>query len=336
MYYNHFYKEQFMTEVEQEDSNSTVANYISLFNKSKQLEEMFDKDLYNFDSSEIEMLLYSFNTPSRNTLNTYLNQCKRYADYAIGKGDRVSNINLFKTFSYDSLNQYVNVYKQKYITKAELDEILKDVYNVCDKALYLSIFDGIAGYQYSEISNITIDDLKKAEESRTEDGLYTLEVRGISKNTGELATRKLTVESELLKDLNRTYRTDVYYKNNGNSNAKAPEAIIVDGEYVFRNTQHAEDTGAKVDKQFVYRKLRMLKTISEDAISSVTTLMNSGILYHLSTLAKDGKISINEAKEVFERYDYKANSKHPNSNYRAFGRKHKDALLNLYGVEFVE
>lgn len=336
MYFNHFYKEQFMQSL-QEESTSTIANYVSLFNKSKILEETFDKDLYNFDTSEIELLLYSFNSPSKNTLNTYLNQCKRYTDYAIAHGHRVSNINLFKSFTYDSLKRYVNVYKQKYYSIDDINEMLKDVYNIGDKALYMTIFEGIAGYIYSEISNIKEEDLKNARNNYTNDGSYLLSVKGISKNTGDLRTRDIAISSSLLNDLFKTNEAIEYYKNNGESNAKATKIEIASGDYVFRNTLRSEDNEPQVNKQYVYRKLRLLKTITEDKISSVTTLINSGIIYHLSKLADDDNlIGLNQVKEVHERYDFTPNTISPKSSYRTFVRKHEDALYNIYGVKFEE
>ncbi|WP_239740310.1 hypothetical protein [Mammaliicoccus sp. P-M59] len=336
MYFNHFYKEQFMQSIQQE-STSTIANYVSLFNKSKILEETFDKDLYNFDTSEIELLLYSFNSPSKNTLNTYLNQCKRYADYAISHGHRVSNINLFKSFTYDSLKRYVNVYKQKYYSIDDINEMLKDVYNIGDKALYMAIFEGIAGYMYSEISNIKEEDIKKARNNINEDGKHVLSVKGIGKNTGELRLRDIAISKQLLDDLFKTYESVEYYKNNGESKAKATKIEIAQGDYVFRNTLRSEDNEPQVNKQYVYRKLRLLKTITEDKISSVTTLINSGIIYHLSLLADDNNvIGLNQAKEVHERYDFTPNAVSPKSSYRTFVRKHEDALYNIYGVKFEE
>lgn len=336
MYFNHFYKEQFLNTLE-EESTSTKANYITLFNKSKELEETFGKDLYNFDTAEIELLLYAFNTPSKNTLNTYLNQCKRYTDYAISHGHRVSNINLYKSFSYESLNRYINVYKQKYYSKDDIMEMLKDVYNVGDKALYLTIFEGIAGYMYSELCNLTVEDLKKAQDNTTKDGMHVLSVKGIGKNTGELRTRGITINKELLRDLFNTYETTEYYKNNGESTAKSTKIEIAKGEFVFRNTLRSEDNEAQINKQYVYRKLRLLKTITEDKIGSVTTLINSGIIYHLSILADDNNtIGFNQVQEVYERYDFTPNAVSPKSSYRAFIRKHEDALFNIYGVKFEE
>ncbi|MCE3344126.1 hypothetical protein LB326_14435, partial [Staphylococcus aureus] len=58
-----------------------------------------------------------------------------------------------------------------------------------------------------------------------------------------------------------------------------------------------------MDKQYVYRKMNLLKEITDGEISSVLTMMNSGIIYYLSEMAdQNNQVSIEDMKYVVDRY----------------------------------
>lgn len=338
-YYNHFFKEEFLDTISTESSKTY---YISLFNNAKSLEEQLDKDMYNFSDSEVELLLYSINTSQKNTLISYINQCRNYCDYAIETGNKVSNINIYKSFSTNQLDKYLMKHKIKYLSKDDIMNSLKDVYNSVDFAVYLSIFEGILGFEYSELTNLTIKDIEKARENKTEDSEhydkdgYELRLNGFSRRTRELSPRSITISEELLKALFAASSQLDYYQSNGASKSTLSTRPILEGEHVFRNANLGSDARPKADKQYVYRKLNLLKKISEDLISSVTTLINSGVIYHLSLRAKDGIIDYEDVKKVATRYNITLMPASPNTSYKNFIKKHKDALKKVYGVDYVE
>ncbi|RIO07130.1 hypothetical protein BUZ94_13420 [Mammaliicoccus sciuri] len=337
-FYNHFFKEEFLNTITTESSRTY---YVSLFNKSKQLEKQLDKDMFNFTDVEVELLLYSINTSQKNTLVSYLNQCRNYCDYAIETGNKVSNINIYKTFSTDRLDQYLMKHKQKYLSKDDIMNSLKDVYNSIDFAVYMSIFEGILGYEYTEITNLTKQDIAEARENKIDDQVlnekgYLLKLNGISKRTKELSPRTIVASEELIRALEAASRQDVYYQNNGDSKSNMPSRPLLDGDYVFRNAELGNESKVQTDKQFVYRKLTLLKEISDSLISSVTTIINSGVIYHLSLKAKNGVINFEDVKQVANRYNITLIPASPNTSYKNFIKKHKEALKNVYGVDYVE
>lgn len=69
-YYQMFFKEEFIENVLSENEKG-LANPV--FVKSKELEDSFEKDLYDFTGDEIELLLFSFNSANIATINTYVN-----------------------------------------------------------------------------------------------------------------------------------------------------------------------------------------------------------------------------------------------------------------------
>ena len=337
-FYNHFFKEEFLNTITTESSRTY---YVSLFNKSKQLEEQLDKDMFNFTDVEVELLLYSINTSQKNTLISYLNQCRNYCDYAIETGNKVSNINIYKTFSTDQLDQYLMKHKQKYLSKDDIMNSLKDVYNSIDFAIYLSIFEGMLGFEYTEITNLTKQDIVEARNNKFDDEElkehgYLLKLNGISKRTKEPNPRTIVISEELMRALEAGSRQDVYYQNNGESKSNTPSRPLLDGEYVFRNTDLGNESKVQADKQYVYRRLILLKEISDSLISSVTTIINSGVIYHLSLKAKNGVINFEDVKQVANRYNITLIPASPNTSYKNFINKHRDALKKVYGVDYVE
>lgn len=340
LYYNHFFKQEFLDTISTESSK---AYYSSLFNKTRGLEEQLDKDLYNFSDNEVELLLYAVNTSQKNTLVSYINQCKNYCDYAIETGNKISNINIYKSFSTNDLDKYLMVHKLKYLSKDDIMDSLKDVYNAVDFAVYLSIFEGMLGFEYSELTNLTIKDINEAKNNPIEEEQdeydkegYILTLNGLSKRTKEITPRKITVSDDLLKALFSASRQEEYYQSNGESKSQLSSRPILEGEHVFRNANLGSDSKPKTDKQYVYRKLNLLKRISEDSISSVTTLINSGVIYHLSIRAKDGVINYEDVIKVATRFNITIMPASPNTSYKNFIKKHKDALKKVYGVDYVE
>ncbi len=335
-FYSYFYKQDFLETIENEN---TKKHFMSLFNITEKLESQLDKDLYNFNNEEIKILLYSFNSAHKNTLYTYLHQLRQYCDYAIENGDKQSNINLYKIFPVSSLEDYLVTYKLKHLSKDDMNEALKDIYNWVDYALCLSLFEGIGGYEHSEITNMKIDHVKQASTQQVkkyDELYYTITLHGIDKNTGDIKTRDLDISEELLNALLKTYGEQTYYPSNGEADEKHSSRDIIMGDHIFRNIAVGKAESDQVDKQFVYRKLRKINEWTEGLISSLTTIINSGIIYHYSLLAKENQITLQDTEEIFRRYDKFVPENYPNLKFKEFLKKHKNALYELYNVEVID
>lgn len=329
-FYNHFFKEEFLSTV----SEKNRYYYRSLFNRSATLEQQLNKDLYNFTDAEVEIFLYSINTSQKNTLVTYLNQAKNYCEYAIEKGGKISNINVFKSFSYGSLDKYTAKHKMKHLSKNGLEIALKDIVNSNDFALYVALFEGVGGFEYTELSELKIDDVREAYNNPVEDG-YVIELRSEQKHSKEIKTRKLTVTKKLLKYLEQSHAQKTYLLKNGASEFTKNERDIIDGSYVFRNVTTTNRPDGKIDKQFIYRKIKVLSEATEGEISSISTLINSGVIYYMYLLAdEDNKIDVKDLKYVTDRFGLSVNSLSPHSSYKTLAKKHKEALEVNYGASF--
>lgn len=327
--YNKFFKEDFLETITTESTN---MHFRALFNKTSDLENDLEKDLYAFTTAEIETLLYSFGASSIKTLQTYINECKKYTQFAILKGVKSSNINLYDLFPVKNLEKYVATYKLKFIKKEDLMLDLEAIHNQVDYALFLSLFYGIGGDKYSELSNLTIHDVNKAFDNKIGDK-YELVLRN-KNNDGITSERTLLVNSKLLNELERAYRQEIYEPKNGTSSATRNTEIL-DGEYIFRNV-NKNNSVVQMDYQGVYRKANILKLATEGKISSVSTIINSGIVYHLSTLAKNGKIDYSDILHNMEVFTISINKNSPINSAKAYFKKYKNALESLYNVTLDE
>lgn len=325
-YYQMFFKEEFIENVLSENEKG-LANPV--FVKSKELEDSFEKDLYDFTGDEIELLLFSFNSANIATINTYVNILRKYTDYAISHGRKTSNINLYRTFRYNDFEKYLAKHKLKYFEREDFLNIISEVYNPQDYATCLALFDGIAGADYSEFTNMTIEHLRQAE--KVEDG-YDIELIETD-SEGNTTTRINTISNETFKALESAFKADTYYAKNGSAESINRQMPVVEGKHVFRNAGLKKNVAEQVDHQFVYRKISVVAKATEKTITSTTTIINSGIIYYLAKYSKDNVASYETAETVIKKFGKSINANSPSSSFKAFLNKHQDALLKIYGVE---
>ncbi|PCF50139.1 hypothetical protein [Staphylococcus delphini] len=334
MFYNSLYKRQFLQSLERENE---IRVYTALFNNSSKVEQQFDTDLYNFTTSEIEILLYNIYSSSKNTLLTYLTFAKKYTDYAIERGDRLSNINLFRMFTYDKIDKFVYKHKQKFFTYEKFLLHVSSFYNASDRALVSAIFHGISGAAYSELINLTIDDIKEARSNPThvagDEQYYKL--RLLNDKKGETIERYIEVPEVLLDDMEKSYRATIYYTKNGDPSSRRPAKDIIGGNHIFRNVEFTDTTTEQIDKQVVYRRMKVLQDLTNNYISSVTNVIDSGILHYMYLLSENGKLDYMKIEKVMRRYSKHIYEKSLPYTIARFIKQYQDALQDLYGVVIV-
>lgn len=334
-FYNAFFKKDFLNSVYQKKEYNLIK---ALFNKSRELEEFYDTDLFNFSDEQIEYLLYSFQTPSKRTLITYMNFARRYIDFAIDKGYRVSNINIARTFNYNSIDKYLFTHKLKYLTHERFLLGAETLYNPNDRALIKAIFHGFKGIEYSELSNLTIHDVKEAKTNPTRsiNGEQYFKIRlksGLDED--EITERTIDIPNYLIEEFEKAYYEDIYYLNNGEASGQFTDRRIIEGEHIFRNMVFKSNTPEKIDKQVIYRRVRNLKELTEGEISTVTTIQNSGKLYYLYLLSENGELDARKTLEITDRFNMAVISTSINTTIKKIVNKYRDSLEVNYNVKVV-
>ena len=96
---------------------NTVENYRRIFEKVNDYEEIFGKDVTQFNFEELESVLYGFNAKNKSTIETYGRIISSYLNWACDKG--LCQENLLSRLKTDDFNKYV-VNHEEYITEKQL------------------------------------------------------------------------------------------------------------------------------------------------------------------------------------------------------------------------
>ena len=160
--FNREVKEEY---IEQLRSSSVKRLTRSVFKMSKEYEEYFKKDFYDFIKPEIMELLASMNAISFNSLNSKCSVLRTYTRWAIDRKLSKDNINHYDSITPEEIRECLNkfIQQKKYITLAELDELSKDFLNISDAALCYCLYFGIYGKQGIEIKNLTEESISTSE-----------------------------------------------------------------------------------------------------------------------------------------------------------------------------
>lgn len=164
--YNQDRKQQYIVDVEQK-SGGNLAAIMAYFKASKPVEEALNKDISCFTVKEIIGYYKSLSTPSRLYLSTINSQLSMYTSWCQLNDFLIDKQNHFDEITTDMLEACINrsLLEEKYVTRSRLLKIIGEnqFVNVSSNFLVLAIFEGIAGREYSEITNLYPEDFDGSE-----------------------------------------------------------------------------------------------------------------------------------------------------------------------------
>ena len=163
MFYNENIKKDFMNQL---DTAGMSDNYNKafkiLFTVSKDIEESFKRDLYDFNVEETEGLIKSLRSMSKQSINTRLSMIVMYRKWAYQQ--RLTQ-NILITKAIEELNpeDLINITaeKDKYITKEELYVGSLEIPNARDALVLLLLWWGIKGDGLEEIYGLKKENIKR-------------------------------------------------------------------------------------------------------------------------------------------------------------------------------
>lgn len=297
--YNKETKEEFLSSY----PNNTQTTYKRIFLKSSDLEEMFGKDLYDFNFKEIESVLYDLRPDSLSASKSNASIITIYIDWASDK--TASTLNPLKGLKSDEFKKYI-ASKPKEMLKREEEifstEIALD--NPQDKATLILLYLGVQGQGCEELLNL------KAEDVDFENHILYLR----DKNGKRKPDRELKIEheradyffNEIIKDAITEKR---YYKMNNqmvNTRANLKDYIdLIDSDYIIRAAKtRAKDYNAPANKRVVYRRIAFMG--EEFGTPSVKYIVRSGMLAMARMLWKrDGVLEDDQYTAIMDQYDFK-------------------------------
>lgn len=133
---------------------------IGIFNNAALLENIYDKDLCDFNVNELKVFYTSLNSISAQSLLSCNTMMAAYSDWCIEKKISKTNINYFRILCISDFEKLTNTAKQekKYISRDKLETIIKHtVKNNCDELLFRLLYQGVRGKGSIELTNLHVD-----------------------------------------------------------------------------------------------------------------------------------------------------------------------------------
>ncbi|MEC1697731.1 phage lytic cycle repressor MrpR family protein [Schinkia azotoformans] len=286
-FFNEETKETFLSNFNEESRNT----YSYVFRNSKEMEELIEKDVYDFTINQIGKLLESLKLSTSNAAKTYGRVISSYINWAI-ENNLKSEPNPLKHIGNEWFEQFVNKIKL-FITEKELIDIEEKLVNYQDKVIMRLIFEGVSGYSLSELINLTKEDIKG----------NTLHL--IDEKSGE---RYLEVSDRAIAFIEKAIDETIYYNKNGTSEGRRSTAPLSQNDYVIKMTllRSDQDSNKKSDKHLIYRRLSTISELFGLEYLTSKSLERSGMVkMGKDLLEKDGKLENEQLVKIAERFAVK-------------------------------
>ncbi|MWV44900.1 hypothetical protein GRF59_14860 [Paenibacillus sp. HJL G12] len=317
VYNDYLYNEEQKTRFLKGLNENTYTTYLRVLKRASKLEERLGKDLYNFSLFEIEDLLSYLAPKTLQSANGSGSIIQNYIRWAISQDLRDDNLNPLDIMGSSGFYlKFVDKTNKLLITNEELKDIIGDLENWQDSVIPLALFEGIFGREYSELLNLTINDLNIDESTAT--------LKNELKN-GEIEKRTIKISEHLMALLIRAAEQKDYSQDNGHSTAKSPVVELADSPYIIRSVKRRATANEKADKHLVLRRLKNIGVWKGLKHLSAINIRNSGMLYMAKELYESkGSLGRDEIITICEYYNI-GKQTHADEFY-AYSRYTKDFL----------
>lgn len=300
--FNEEIKNEFLNTI----SEKTRQSYRRIFTITFKHELILNKDINQFDLKEIEKVLWSFKSKTRNTIESYGRIISSYLNWCVKTG--LISKNVMEDMKPDDFEKFIHD-DSEYISEKQLRRIEDMCNNYQDAVIIRLLFIGVGGKKLSEIRNLKISDVDfenkrlKLTETLKEDE------RGLPLKYTE---RFINVDDRTLYLINGAIKQKMYLKRNGeivqteHDNIK-PFTDLVDNNYVVRSSiTKTENYNTPVDKFVIYRRLSMLEEILGLDRFNAKFIQHSGMLYLANKIMENGEVSLVDIKIVADQFNVKS------------------------------
>lgn len=300
--YNPELKEQFLNTI----NEKTRQSYRRIFTITFKHELMLNKDINQFSLKEIEKVLWSFKSRTRNTIESYGRIISSYLNWCVKIG--LISKNVMEDMKPDDFEKFIHD-EPSYISEEQLRKIEDMCNNYQDAVILRLLFIGVGGKRLSEIRNLKISDVDfENKRLRLIDALKEDEKGAPLKYT----ERFIDVDERTLSLIKGASNQRIYLKRNGEitpteHNNIRPFTDLVQNDYVIRpSITKTDNYYAPVDKFVIYRRLNMIKdTLGLDRFNA-KFIQQSGMLYFANKIVEGDKVSLIDLKIVADQFNIKS------------------------------
>lgn len=325
--YNKEIKETFLQYLIDEEgyTDETVHVFRFVFYKSYDVEDILQKDMYDFNMSELKQVLLNANKSTLNSVRAFGSMLKKYIDWAIRTGLTNSNINPMDIFTTKDYEECIDKSRKLFISEEELIDIEDQLVNYQDKVILRLLFEGANGYEVSELIN-----LKKYD--------VDYENKRLRLYDGKSGERFITVSDRCLNIIEKAINEKVYYARNGDKTSAhgKSEYEYFETDHVIKNVLTGRTKGA-ADKNIIYRRMYMIKEIFDMPHLTIKNIWRSGMIKMTVDLYKEeGELTNKQLAKIAEQFGLGKiiNNGHETYNYHAMRQFiNRDNILDLYGID---
>jgi site-specific recombinase XerD len=325
--YNESIKEAFLQYLIEDEgyTDETVHVFRFVFYKSYDVEDILQKDMYDFNMSELKQVLLNANKSTLNSVRAFASMMKKYIDWAIRTGLTNSNINQMDMFTTKDYEECIDKSKKLFISEDELIDIEDKLVNYQDKVILRLLFEGANGYEVSELINLKKYDVDYANKR----------LRLYDDKSGE---RFIYVSDRCIQIIERAIDESKYYARNGEKESAhgKSEYEYFETDHVIKNVLTGRTKGA-ADKNVIYRRIYMIKEIFDIPYLTIKNVWRSGMIKMAVDLYKEeGELTNKQLAKIAEKFGLGKviNNGHETYNFHAMRQFiNRDNILDLYGID---
>jgi uncharacterized protein with ParB-like and HNH nuclease domain/integrase len=316
--FNDTLKEQYLSTFENEQSRKTIR-YI--FYKTYSAEDLLEKDLYNFNSTEISKMLKNMNTLNLSVARSNGRFITKYISWAIDQGYRLDKLNPMKGIDDSYYDDLVDKSKKVHHSFSEFLELLDGLENSQDQALLFLMWEGVIGEQFSQINKLKYSDVDFKNNT-----IYVIE-----------RDCHVAVDVKCIKFLEKTKSDKFYYQYNSNTREFTKKELL-DSPFVFRNVKSPRGKANQpVNINVFYNRINTIKDLLDKEYLTPNSLKQSGMIKMAVDLyLEESKLGKEQFAKIGDKYQAPMISNGGYDYYNTYLMKehiNTEKIKELYGIE---
>lgn len=274
-------------------SVGTLKTIQTLFHKVEKFEELFNKDLYDFNTVELTTFLASLRSSKKTVISSNVSRIRAYTDYAKKNSlttITVPGVDLISNNDFDEILFHAK-YEGKFVTYNELFNIVDKLKNYQDKVILVLAWNGIMGEGYKDMLSL----------KSTQFSYKTATIK--------LPNAKVKLDDRSCDIINRAISECKYltYKD-----GKDFKTLNDDSPYIIKGRKYDNYTGEinpPLKENAIKRRMMMFKKILGVQYISNKSIWLSGISWRLISIEKEsGKaLTLNNIMDYLCMHDYRSN-----------------------------
>lgn len=264
---------------------ATKKTILNNFRKVAILESKFDKDLSLFSIKDIQEVAEVLGYASTNAIQSAISYFSAYTDWCIDTAKRGKNENGVNDFAIflatHDMSKYVSKFKVKnrYLTKEEIYDAVDNLVNFSDKAIFLSLYEGIGGEKLHELTSMVIENV-----NFDANKVILTDINGDE--------RLKNISDKLKYILSYANTQNEYLRGNGTVTSIRTKSLFADSPYIIKTLDRNNNAGKMMKYSTLSQKVVTLKKYIGYDFITPKSLEDSGAINRVLELTEERGLDI--------------------------------------------